>query len=168
MIRRPPRSTLFPYTTLFRSLARQVRVRHGVAELHQTARGGQCPRARRSVALHGAHGNPLGPRRLSSGPRVRRRSPADGIALLHELGGPAIHSGRPPGGGGVRPVSPAVPGGGDEGSEAVASSAFGSGPGLRSSRSFASRAYRVFRERTQPLSCFSRAMASRTSPNSSK
>src|SRR5258707_8917293 len=27
MIRRPPRSTLFPYTTLFRSL-----VRHGVAE----------------------------------------------------------------------------------------------------------------------------------------
>src|SRR2546430_15517660 len=91
MIRRPPRSTLFPYTTLFRS---------------------------------------------------RRRSPADGIALLHELGGPAIHSGRPPGGGGVRPVSPAVPGGGDEGSDAVASSAFGSGPGLRSSRSFASRALR--------------------------
>src|SRR5258708_34674250 len=26
MIRRPPRSTLFPYTTLFRSLARQPRV----------------------------------------------------------------------------------------------------------------------------------------------
>src|SRR2546425_3236486 len=25
MIRRPPRSTLFPYTTLFRSLSRQVR-----------------------------------------------------------------------------------------------------------------------------------------------
>src|SRR2546427_9194923 len=31
MIRRPPRSTLFPYTTLFRSLVRQLRqrVRHG-------------------------------------------------------------------------------------------------------------------------------------------
>src|SRR2546427_9229002 len=27
MIRRPPRSTLFPYTTLFRSRAEQVRVR---------------------------------------------------------------------------------------------------------------------------------------------
>src|SRR5258708_31272932 len=27
MIRRPPRSTLFPYTTLFRSLRRQVRLR---------------------------------------------------------------------------------------------------------------------------------------------
>src|SRR2546426_5716475 len=26
MIRRPPRSTLFPYTTLFRSLVRQLRV----------------------------------------------------------------------------------------------------------------------------------------------
>src|SRR3712207_7367794 len=28
MIRRPPRSTLFPYTTLFRSLVGVVRVRH--------------------------------------------------------------------------------------------------------------------------------------------
>src|SRR3712207_9543031 len=28
MIRRPPRSTLFPYTTLFRSLAHQRHVRH--------------------------------------------------------------------------------------------------------------------------------------------
>src|SRR5438874_10603155 len=32
MIRRPPRSTLFPYTTLFRSL-RQLRVRVGLALL---------------------------------------------------------------------------------------------------------------------------------------
>src|SRR5260370_2255267 len=29
MIRRPPRSTLFPYTTLFRSLQSQVRHGHG-------------------------------------------------------------------------------------------------------------------------------------------
>src|SRR2546422_4316176 len=29
MIRRPPRSTLFPYTTLFRSQAPGVRVEHG-------------------------------------------------------------------------------------------------------------------------------------------
>src|SRR3712207_6931373 len=28
MIRRPPRSTLFPYTTLFRSLARTMRILH--------------------------------------------------------------------------------------------------------------------------------------------
>src|SRR5437867_7389681 len=33
MIRRPPRSTLFPYTTLFRSLA-EVRLRHKLAVLH--------------------------------------------------------------------------------------------------------------------------------------
>src|SRR2546430_12507425 len=35
MIRRPPRSTLFPYTTLFRSLqAGAVRVRHQDVERH--------------------------------------------------------------------------------------------------------------------------------------
>src|SRR3712207_8169625 len=34
MIRRPPRSTLFPYTTLFRSQRRQSHIRHrGVGQL---------------------------------------------------------------------------------------------------------------------------------------
>src|SRR5256885_16965242 len=32
MIRRPPRSTLFPYTTLFRSLGQQERGQHGWAD----------------------------------------------------------------------------------------------------------------------------------------
>src|SRR3712207_8325249 len=32
MMRRPPRSTLFPYTTLFRSLKRQPNARHGDAD----------------------------------------------------------------------------------------------------------------------------------------
>src|SRR3712207_7405042 len=42
MIRRPPRSTLFPYTTLFRSaVASGGRVRHTV---WSTARGGQRSR----------------------------------------------------------------------------------------------------------------------------
>src|ERR1022692_195444 len=36
MIRRPPRSTLFPYTTLFRSVANTV------ASLHQQLRRGPC------------------------------------------------------------------------------------------------------------------------------
>src|SRR3712207_7263632 len=45
MIRRPPRSTLFPYTTLFRS-TRQVTVRHALVEesgrvLPGTSRDGQ-------------------------------------------------------------------------------------------------------------------------------
>src|ERR1035438_10868468 len=31
MIRRPPRSTLFPYTTLFRSLHEVIRIGHAVA-----------------------------------------------------------------------------------------------------------------------------------------
>src|SRR6266513_3879218 len=48
MIRRPPRSTLFPYTTLFRSVPRP-------------ASGGPRPRARRP-GLHGARGSPSGPR----------------------------------------------------------------------------------------------------------
>src|SRR2546430_5854583 len=52
MIRRPPRSTLFPYTTLFRSFRRR---QHGVLP---TA----LPRARRHAAPH---------RRLSRGSAVR-------------------------------------------------------------------------------------------------
>src|SRR2546425_5890020 len=39
MIRRPPRSTLFPYTTLFRSLpARSVVADHGVAGVEEPLR----------------------------------------------------------------------------------------------------------------------------------
>src|SRR5947207_9541530 len=34
MIRRPPRSTLFPYTTLFRSIARKLIGRQKLANLH--------------------------------------------------------------------------------------------------------------------------------------
>src|SRR2546421_2975715 len=33
MIRRPPRSTLFPYTTLFRSLQREPQLHHGERDL---------------------------------------------------------------------------------------------------------------------------------------
>src|SRR3712207_8554920 len=45
MIRRPPRSTLFPYTTLFRSPSGGVHGRDG------TARGGGGPLARGAVLL---------------------------------------------------------------------------------------------------------------------
>src|SRR2546425_6241125 len=45
MIRRPPRSTLFPYTTLFRS----VGVDDGMAQT-----GAELGRARMTVAAHGA------------------------------------------------------------------------------------------------------------------
>src|SRR5690554_7574398 len=41
MIRRPPRSTLFPYTTLFRSYENR-RVATGVSGIFQTARSHHC------------------------------------------------------------------------------------------------------------------------------
>src|SRR3712207_7571994 len=60
MIRRPPRSTLFPYTTLFRSL----RLRGGVAGHARPARrqgrqrrGDDAPRAARPEGLHHHHGD---------------------------------------------------------------------------------------------------------------
>src|SRR3712207_7772631 len=64
MIRRPPRSTLFPYTTLFRSRA-AARARLPAARIqsqrnvpHQVAR----------VSAHAHPGNPPGTATISSGP----------------------------------------------------------------------------------------------------
>src|SRR2546430_15642456 len=45
MIRRPPRSTLFPYTTLFRSLPARLPAA-GVRALHPARRGPRRPRNR--------------------------------------------------------------------------------------------------------------------------
>src|SRR5258707_7611512 len=50
MIRRPPRSTLFPYTTLFRSHHRVANVWQGVGADHHPA----GPRQRRAAADHGS------------------------------------------------------------------------------------------------------------------
>src|SRR2546430_8288306 len=61
MIRRPPRSTLFPYTTLFRSFApRQNRL-----ELRSAIRNGR----------------PLGPLLLIRGIRAGRRTPAPSVRI---------------------------------------------------------------------------------------
>src|SRR2546429_7222957 len=49
MIRRPPRSTLFPYTTLFRSPARVVGADHGVRARHGALHGGGV----QYIGLHG-------------------------------------------------------------------------------------------------------------------
>src|SRR2546429_7159493 len=60
MIRRPPRSTLFPYTTLFRSrrvLHRGEKGRHG--HVRTRARGGggaRGARDRKSTRLNSSHG----------------------------------------------------------------------------------------------------------------
>src|SRR3712207_7173448 len=72
MIRRPPRSTLFPYTTLFRSLRVQLRLgeRRQYADHHHVAAGGRrlafrrverVPDAlledRKSTCLNSSHAN---------------------------------------------------------------------------------------------------------------
>src|SRR2546422_4421379 len=66
MIRRPPRSTLFPYTTLFRSLRHRVHgdgrvalrlrpLRHGASSL-QPAPGRRAHLDRKSTRLNSSHG----------------------------------------------------------------------------------------------------------------
>src|SRR3712207_7955304 len=42
MIRRPPRSTLFPYTTLFRSRGESARPSHPVGRQKDVNEGGRC------------------------------------------------------------------------------------------------------------------------------
>src|SRR3989440_12415457 len=49
MIRRPPRSTLFPYTTLFRSALSQLRRDEGVAALIRIARTHASPSVRKKA-----------------------------------------------------------------------------------------------------------------------
>src|SRR2546422_8256782 len=55
MIRRPPRSTLFPYTTLFRSHCRDSRHPHVVLLLAQVE-GQASKRDRKSTRLNSSHG----------------------------------------------------------------------------------------------------------------
>src|SRR3712207_8683655 len=65
MIRRPPRSTLFPYTTLFRSQARRRAVPGG------TNTGGGAPGGAATARLAGGRGAPPF---LSTGLRPDRKS----------------------------------------------------------------------------------------------
>src|SRR5256885_13181568 len=61
MIRRPPRSTLFPYTTLFRSMhmaAARVLARHGAAVAHELAGMGEA-RQRADLARSEEHTSEL-------------------------------------------------------------------------------------------------------------
>src|SRR3712207_8041605 len=66
MIRRPPRSTLFPYTTLFRSAAaRRVvdgragrdRVEQAAGQLEQVAERQNAGQDRKSTRLNSSHAN---------------------------------------------------------------------------------------------------------------
>src|SRR2546430_5709752 len=51
MIRRPPRSTLFPYTTLFRSRCRRI---ESVPHEHERPYG-EAPQDRKSTRLNSSH-----------------------------------------------------------------------------------------------------------------
>src|SRR5258708_31657559 len=58
MIRRPPRSTLFPYTTLFRSASKGSRSRRNtrkVGTLRRASSGGRVPTDRKSTRLNSSH-----------------------------------------------------------------------------------------------------------------
>src|SRR5689334_23762165 len=59
MIRRPPRSTLFPYTTLFRSVARAVGVVEQPVEQRQPqlrrVQDAEVPGDRKSTRLNSSH-----------------------------------------------------------------------------------------------------------------
>src|SRR3712207_6867185 len=68
MIRRPPRSTLFPYTTLFRSGFRRGGRRRDVAELPSRGRGSVTGAARDSSG----GGLPGGDQRALPAKRLRR------------------------------------------------------------------------------------------------
>src|SRR3712207_8667123 len=63
MIRRPPRSTLFPYTTLFRSQAGDRGARGGVYEQHVP--GGD--ERQDDVGMRGVEGEHVGPTRRAAG-----------------------------------------------------------------------------------------------------
>src|SRR2546426_4189468 len=107
MIRRPPRSTLFPYTTLFRSPIslyapadpELCRVSHGPigGPAGGTPRNGVATRARLRGRLLGHLHRPgrqrVGPRgaalALASVDRPDRRGPSHSVLALSPAGGPA-------------------------------------------------------------------------------
>src|SRR2546430_15945036 len=91
MIRRPPRSTLFPYTTLFRSHRREVSHAGLPGPREQSSLGG---RGRlRLVGLNPLPGSPPG--LMQRRARVLEQAPRAHPRLVHR-----------PGGGGVPPAPP--------------------------------------------------------------
>src|SRR5256885_13400997 len=79
MIRRPPRSTLFPYTTLFRSHEAQAGVRHPGRPLVPDDASALCRRGAARPPEPGARLFPQGPANAAAAP------PCDGAARLQPL-----------------------------------------------------------------------------------
>ncbi len=86
-------------------LDRQVRLRHGLAELHPAPGPELHRREGGPQPLHGAHRGAQPFCRFPSGAPLPGRPAADRHALLHQLGGPAVHPQGEPGERGLRGVS---------------------------------------------------------------
>src|SRR2546422_3608588 len=72
MIRRPPRSTLFPYTTLFRSIVNLLLVPYLLDAIRAVERGvGSVPDIDKAMQL--GCGYPMGPLTLHSTARIASR-----------------------------------------------------------------------------------------------
>src|SRR2546426_10629257 len=105
MIRRPPRSTLFPYTTLFRSDGQTFSL-SGVSECPICGKGA-CTRHRAACGYCGRHvctadlAEPAGPGRLERARQARRRSTRAQLAAVSDppeavvAGAPAPARGEP-------------------------------------------------------------------------
>src|SRR2546422_11199464 len=76
MIRRPPRSTLFPYTTLFRSRSHAGRARAGGREGQREERGA----THESSGWKSENSQAIGGRGRGGGPRGNARGSAPGPA----------------------------------------------------------------------------------------
>src|SRR2546425_5986783 len=74
MIRRPPRSTLFPYTTLFRSVAGDLEFLEGAMHFRAARRGEEIVRVR--LPLCGRHNvmNALGAIAIAHGHGIEREA----------------------------------------------------------------------------------------------
>src|SRR5256885_11324578 len=55
MIRRPPRSTLFPYTTLFRSSRKPCRLADGIGDRDRAKKLARAAEDRKSTRLNSSH-----------------------------------------------------------------------------------------------------------------
>src|SRR5256885_3433524 len=104
MIRRPPRSTLFPYTTLFRSPRASKLLVHGRGQLQQlVARQGAAERIAKALVhpVEAGHGAVAAEVKggLAARGRVLQRTQVQGDALarrvlVHELGACAAVAGQ--------------------------------------------------------------------------
>src|SRR6266576_1044928 len=69
----------------------EIRLRHGLAELLRSNRRGKCAREKRFQRRRAANGSQMHGVRRAFGACLPRRTGADRLALLHELGGAALY-----------------------------------------------------------------------------